>query len=161
MAELLLDSAIRVWVFLPIVLITFLVGIIRHYIAMLMSSEKKVETQQIKDRWDMCFMLGCQMHAPSSLWCRYDHKCQNACQIYRPSWRIPVQFLKGASEVCVTWTKLGVFPHSSYGKCPIFRAWHVNLDNSHLSQAHLFFFMYLLDMWSITIMASVMCMNHS
>ncbi|ELU12104.1 hypothetical protein CAPTEDRAFT_175793 [Capitella teleta] len=49
MAELLLDSDIRIWVFLPIVLITFLVGIIRHYVATLMTSEKTVEIQQIKD----------------------------------------------------------------------------------------------------------------
>jgi len=49
MAELLLDSDIRVWVFLPIVVITFLVGIIRHYVTILLSSEKKVELQQIID----------------------------------------------------------------------------------------------------------------
>ena len=50
MAELLLDSDIRVWVFLPIILITFLVGIIRHYVTILLSSDKKVELQQIADR---------------------------------------------------------------------------------------------------------------
>jgi hypothetical protein len=50
MAELLLDSHIRTWVFLPIVIITFLVGIIRHYIAVLLSSQKKVELQQVMDR---------------------------------------------------------------------------------------------------------------
>lgn len=49
MAELLLDSSIRFWVFLPIVLITFLVGVIRHYVTMLLSSEKKVQLQQISD----------------------------------------------------------------------------------------------------------------
>ncbi|XP_074656458.1 ER membrane protein complex subunit 3-like [Tubulanus polymorphus] len=49
MAELLLDTEIRLWVFLPIVLITFLVGIIRHYVTILLSSEKKVEMQQITD----------------------------------------------------------------------------------------------------------------
>jgi hypothetical protein len=49
MAELLLDSHIRTWVFLPIVIITFLVGIIRHYIAVLLSSQKKVELQQVMD----------------------------------------------------------------------------------------------------------------
>jgi len=51
MAELLLDSDIRIWVFLPIVVITFLVGIIRHYVTILLSSEKKVELQQIADRY--------------------------------------------------------------------------------------------------------------
>ena len=49
MAELLLDSEIRLWVFLPIVVITFLVGIIRHYVTILLSSDKKVELQQIGD----------------------------------------------------------------------------------------------------------------
>ena len=49
MAELLLDSQIRFWVFLPIVVITFLVGIIRHYVTILLSSEKKVNPEQVKD----------------------------------------------------------------------------------------------------------------
>ena len=50
MAELLLDSNIRVWVFLPIVVITFLVGIIRHYVTILLLSEKKSDLQQVSDR---------------------------------------------------------------------------------------------------------------
>ena len=41
--ELQLDPAIRIWVFLPIVLITFLFGIIRHYVSVLISSPKKVK----------------------------------------------------------------------------------------------------------------------
>ncbi|XP_069101269.1 ER membrane protein complex subunit 3-like [Argopecten irradians] len=49
MAELLLDSNIRFWVFLPIVVITFLTGIIRHYVTILLSSEKKTELQQVSD----------------------------------------------------------------------------------------------------------------
>jgi len=49
MTELLIDPNIRVWVFLPIVVITFLVGIIRHYVSMLISSQKKVELTQIQD----------------------------------------------------------------------------------------------------------------
>ncbi|CAD5123800.1 DgyrCDS12111 [Dimorphilus gyrociliatus] len=49
MAELLLDSQIRIWVFLPIVVITFLVGVIRHYVTILMSSEKSVDLRQIGD----------------------------------------------------------------------------------------------------------------
>ncbi|KAK3101990.1 hypothetical protein FSP39_007956 [Pinctada imbricata] len=49
MAELLLDSNIRVWVFLPIVIITFLTGIIRHYVTILLTSEKKTELQQVTD----------------------------------------------------------------------------------------------------------------
>ena len=40
--ELQLDPAIRIWVFLPIVLITFLIGVLRHYVSVLLSSQKKV-----------------------------------------------------------------------------------------------------------------------
>nr|CAG4645028.1 EOG090X0B72 [Leptodora kindtii] len=49
MAELLLDPAIRIWVFLPIVMITFLVGILRHYLSIIISSQKKIELQQVQD----------------------------------------------------------------------------------------------------------------
>jgi len=51
MAELLLDSDIRLWVFLPIVIITFLVGIIRHYVTILLASDKKTDLSQVKDRY--------------------------------------------------------------------------------------------------------------
>ncbi|KAF2355930.1 Integral membrane protein EMC3/TMCO1-like [Trinorchestia longiramus] len=47
--ELLLDSDIRLWVFLPIVLVTFLVGIVRHYVSVLISSQKKVDVTQLRD----------------------------------------------------------------------------------------------------------------
>jgi hypothetical protein len=57
MAELLIDPNIRGWVFLPIVVITFLVGIIRHYVSMLISSQKKVEITQIQDRYMNYFFL--------------------------------------------------------------------------------------------------------
>ncbi|XP_047995256.1 ER membrane protein complex subunit 3 [Leguminivora glycinivorella] len=49
MAELLLDPNIRGWVFLPIVIITFLVGIVRHYISIILSSQKKIELLQVQD----------------------------------------------------------------------------------------------------------------
>lgn len=49
MAELLLDSKIRFWVFLPIMAITFLVGIIKHYLFIFMSNDKTVEKQQLFD----------------------------------------------------------------------------------------------------------------
>lgn len=49
MAELLLDSQIRKWVFLPIVVITFFVGILRHYVSILLTSQKKIEMQQLQD----------------------------------------------------------------------------------------------------------------
>ena len=48
--ELLLDSDIRLWVFLPIVLVTFLVGIVRHYVSLLIASQKKVDLTQLQDR---------------------------------------------------------------------------------------------------------------
>ena len=47
--ELRLDPAIRLWVFLPIVVITFLVGIIKHYVSILLTSPKKVDLAQVKD----------------------------------------------------------------------------------------------------------------
>ncbi|XP_026499041.1 ER membrane protein complex subunit 3 [Vanessa tameamea] len=49
MAELLLDPKIRLWVFLPIVIITFLVGIVRHYVSIILSSQKKIEIIQVQD----------------------------------------------------------------------------------------------------------------
>ncbi|CAF1036595.1 unnamed protein product [Didymodactylos carnosus] len=49
MAELLLDSSIRFWVFIPIVVITFFVGILRHYAAILTTGEKTVDKQQLAD----------------------------------------------------------------------------------------------------------------
>lgn len=49
MAELLLDPDIRVWVFLPIVVITFLVGIVRHYVSILLATQKRAELQQLQD----------------------------------------------------------------------------------------------------------------
>ncbi|XP_054626038.1 ER membrane protein complex subunit 3-like [Dunckerocampus dactyliophorus] len=47
--ELLLDSSIRLWVVLPIVFITFLVGVIRHYVTQLLHSDKKVDMEQVSD----------------------------------------------------------------------------------------------------------------
>ncbi|XP_065165718.1 ER membrane protein complex subunit 3 [Atheta coriaria] len=49
MTDLVVDPNIRGWVFLPIIVITFLVGIFRHYISILLSSQKKVELQQLQD----------------------------------------------------------------------------------------------------------------
>lgn len=50
MAEILLDPNIRFWVFLPIVLITLLVGVIRHYVSLLLASDKTVDEQQLQNR---------------------------------------------------------------------------------------------------------------
>eukprot|EP00108_Taenia_solium_P010058 TsM_000288100 transcript=TsM_000288100 gene=TsM_000288100 len=49
MVELILDSAIRFWVFLPIVIITFFYGVIRHYLTVLMVSNKKPDLQAVSD----------------------------------------------------------------------------------------------------------------
>ncbi|KAI4457711.1 hypothetical protein MML48_7g00011718 [Holotrichia oblita] len=49
MNDLIVDSNIRGWVFLPIVVITFLVGVLRHYISVLLASQKKIEIQQLQD----------------------------------------------------------------------------------------------------------------
>ncbi|KAK5641058.1 hypothetical protein RI129_009605 [Pyrocoelia pectoralis] len=49
MRDLVVDSQIRCWVFLPIVVITFLVGIVRHYVSILLVSEKKIKLQVLQD----------------------------------------------------------------------------------------------------------------
>ncbi len=50
MVELLLDPAIRMWVILPIVLITLLFGLLRHYITVLLrSADSKITQEQVKD----------------------------------------------------------------------------------------------------------------
>ncbi|XP_007574489.1 PREDICTED: ER membrane protein complex subunit 3-like [Poecilia mexicana] len=47
--ELLLDSSIRMWVVLPIVFITFFVGVLRHYVSQLLSSDRKLDLEQVSD----------------------------------------------------------------------------------------------------------------
>ena len=50
MAELLLDPAIRKWVILPIVVITLLFGLLRHYVTIfLRNTDSNVKLEQIKD----------------------------------------------------------------------------------------------------------------
>ncbi|CAD5219808.1 unnamed protein product [Bursaphelenchus okinawaensis] len=49
MTDLLLDPAIRSWVFVPIVLTTFLIGIIRHYVYLLLLNKKKQDLNNLKD----------------------------------------------------------------------------------------------------------------
>ena len=51
MEDLLLDPAIRAWVFVPIVVITFLVGVIRHHVSVLLTSSKKSDADQVKQRY--------------------------------------------------------------------------------------------------------------
>ncbi|NWW75962.1 EMC3 protein, partial [Climacteris rufus] len=47
--ELLLDSNIRLWVVLPIVFITFFVGMIRHYVSILLQGDKRLTQEQVSD----------------------------------------------------------------------------------------------------------------
>ena len=47
--ELLLDSNIHLWVVLPIVIITFFMGMIRHYVFILLQSDKKLTQEQVSD----------------------------------------------------------------------------------------------------------------
>lgn len=54
--ELLLDSNIRLWVVLPIVFITFFVGVIRHYVSILLQSDKKLTLEQVSDRYVISFV---------------------------------------------------------------------------------------------------------
>lgn len=49
MAELLLDPDIRMWVILPIVLITLMFGLVRHHITILLKNDKAPEMEQLKD----------------------------------------------------------------------------------------------------------------
>ena len=52
MAELLLDPDIRIWVILPIVIITLLVGVLRHYVIMLLHREKRLTLEALRDGQD-------------------------------------------------------------------------------------------------------------
>uniref|UniRef100_A0A672Q2Y0 ER membrane protein complex subunit 3 n=1 Tax=Sinocyclocheilus grahami TaxID=75366 RepID=A0A672Q2Y0_SINGR len=54
--ELLLDSSIRLWVVLPIVFITFFVGVLRHYVTQLIHNDKKVDLQQVSDSYSLRFL---------------------------------------------------------------------------------------------------------
>ncbi len=50
MAELLLDPDIRMWVILPIVLITLMFGLLRHYITILLTNDsKKPKEDEVRD----------------------------------------------------------------------------------------------------------------
>lgn len=49
MAELLLDPDIRMWVILPIVIITLMFGLVRHYLTILLQNDKTPKLEEVKD----------------------------------------------------------------------------------------------------------------
>lgn len=49
MTDLIVDSNIRTWVFLPIVLITFLVGVTLHFVTLLISNDQNANLEQLRD----------------------------------------------------------------------------------------------------------------
>ncbi len=49
MAELLLDPDIRMWVILPIVIITLMFGLVRHYVTVLLKNDSTPKLEQMKD----------------------------------------------------------------------------------------------------------------
>lgn len=49
MNDLIVDPQIRIWVFLPIIIITFTIGIIKHYVSYLITSTKEVCFHDIAD----------------------------------------------------------------------------------------------------------------
>ncbi|GJQ73233.1 hypothetical protein Trydic_g13611 [Trypoxylus dichotomus] len=49
MSDLIVDPQIRVWVFLPIMIITFTLSIIKHYVTYLLSTPKQIDLDQIAD----------------------------------------------------------------------------------------------------------------
>ncbi|GMT24286.1 hypothetical protein PFISCL1PPCAC_15583 [Pristionchus fissidentatus] len=49
MTDLLLDPSIRTWVFLPIVIITFMIGVARHYVSLIITNKKKTKLEGVID----------------------------------------------------------------------------------------------------------------
>ena len=46
-----MDSSIRDWVLLPIVTVMILVGLLRHYVTVMMKSEIKVEEKTVRQKF--------------------------------------------------------------------------------------------------------------
>lgn len=78
--ELLLDSNIRLWVVLPIVIITFFVGMIRHYVSILLQSDKKLTQEQVSDRSALSWIL--RPHSPVTLGKKVQGFCQFAPDVH-------------------------------------------------------------------------------
>ena len=57
MEELVLDPQIRAWVILPIMLITFLVGMGRHYAQILITDAKKPDPVQTFEAYDVITII--------------------------------------------------------------------------------------------------------
>jgi predicted Abi (CAAX) family protease len=60
-AELVLDPQIRDWVLIPIVVVMFLVGVLRHFATKLVKSEPKTDATQIEFRSVLLIFLSIGM----------------------------------------------------------------------------------------------------
>lgn len=48
MTEIILDPSIRDWVVLPMVAVMILIGLTRHFVSLLLKSDKPVDVQQMR-----------------------------------------------------------------------------------------------------------------
>lgn len=57
MLDLLLDPAIRVWVVIPIFIITFCVGLCRHYVSQLIASTPQIDKDALARTYVLCAIV--------------------------------------------------------------------------------------------------------
>lgn len=50
MSDLILDPNIRTWVFVPIIIMTFLLGVVKHYLSLCLDKDVTTELQEIQDK---------------------------------------------------------------------------------------------------------------
>lgn len=58
MSDLILDPNIRKWVFIPIIIMTLLLGILKHYLSMYLDKDVNMELQQLQERY---ILLRCRV----------------------------------------------------------------------------------------------------
>lgn len=69
MADIILDPSIRDWVVLPMVLVMVLIGLTRHYVSLLLKSEKPVDVNELKNRYVSLLYVRCHQSID-----RYDNR---------------------------------------------------------------------------------------